>query len=130
MKLLKIDYNYYSYPDGISNIDELLDYISEKINSFIKVTMYRDDECVPPYFVKDDTGATLLNISQISSIEEIEATVLSRQEYDERLHCVVSEKCVDCVNYIDHSQSSDNLEGHRGHISLDGKCNMYEKNKD
>lgn len=130
MKLLKIDYNYYCYPSGIDSLEELQKYLNANHASFIRLTTYKEEECVFPYLVKEGTDTVLLNISNISSVQEVDATILSRKEYDERLRHVVMERCVNCENYEDHSNDGDNLRGHRSNISLDGACFLFKRNGD
>ncbi len=67
-----------------------------------------------------------LNISKMDIISEEDATVLTRAEYDCRLKQVVAEKCVHCSRYSEDCEDDD-LHGHRGMISLDGVCCMFDK---
>lgn len=126
MKVLRIDYEYYQYPEGIDSFSDFLQYLNENYAKFIPFVHFLEDNCIQPYFVQEDVRTVYLNISRINAVSEAEVTVLSRKEYDERLKKVVASKCVGCAKYEEDSQG-DNLKGHRDHISLDGECIFYEK---
>jgi len=129
MKILEIDYDYYSYPDGISSIKEFIDYANKHYHSFIQLTQFDRENCVFPYFIKEETSQIYVNTATLSKVKEVEATILSRTDYDARLKKVVEKKCIDCVYYTEDSEG-DNLKGHRGRISLDGECPLYNKKAD
>lgn len=129
MKLLSIDFNYYHYPTNITCIEEFIAYANDHYNSFIELTQFETDNCVFPYFVSEDTARVFINIANIEKISEVEGTVLSRAEYDDRLRSIVEKKCINCIRYEEDSEE-DNLEGHRDKISLDGKCYGYHKKED
>lgn len=128
MKILEIDYNYYYYPNGISCLEDFIAYANGHFNSFIKLTRLEAENCVFPYFLIEETKETYINIANIDSICEEEATVLCRSDYDIRLEQAVKSKCNDCVYYEEDSEI-DNLNGHRGKLSLDGECLGYEKKR-
>lgn len=127
MKILHIDYDdYYYYPENISRLDDFIVYANEHYNSFFKLTKFETENCAFPYFVKEDTKEVLVNIAGMKEITEEEVTVLCRQEYDNLLKQLVKKKCIDCMHYEENSDG-DNLNGHRGKLSLDGECWGYEK---
>ena len=126
MKSLFIDHNYYKFPDEIQTIEQFAKYLNDNYNSFIKLTEYRDENCCEPYYIAEETEEKYLNISAIDFFCEKEITVLSKDEYDNRLRKVISEKCVHCVHYID-DFPEENLDNHRGNINLDGYCWRFEK---
>lgn len=126
MKILEIDYDYYCYPQNISNIEDFIKYANGNYNSFIKLTRFETENCVFPYFIEEDTKEVYVNIATMKNITEEEVTVLCRKEYDARLEAVVKSKCINCANYKEDSEG-DNLIGHRGKMSLDGKCYGFEK---
>lgn len=128
MKILEIDYDYYYYPQGISCIEDFINYANNHYNTFIKLTCFETENCTFPFFIKEETKEVYINISTIQKIEEAEVTVLCRLDYDIRLEQVVKEKCIDCVNYEEDAEG-DNLKGHRGKMSLDGECWGFEKKK-
>ena len=129
MKILEIDYDFYYYPQGISSIDDFIDYANSNYNSFVKLIQLKTENCAFPYFIKEDTKEIYVNIATIEKISEEEATIFCRLDYDVRLEQVVKNKCIDCVHYEEDSES-DNLKGHREKISLDGECWWYEKKED
>lgn len=128
MKALKIGIQFYYYPPECNNIDEFINYLNHNYNSFIPLTQLLEENCVEPYFIKEDVLTTYLNVAQINMINEVEITVLSRKEYFERLKDVVNSKCVHCKNFID--DGGYDIESHSDSMSLDGKCIFFEKADD
>lgn len=118
--------NYCKYPDGIQNIEQFVNFCNQHYNSFVKFTKYSEENCCSPYFIENEFEETYLNVSLIRLIHEEEITILSKEEYDERLKNVVATKCINCVNY-ESEALEDDLKGHRGNISLDGECFYFEK---
>lgn len=129
VKLLEIDFDYYQFPQGITNVKSFVEYLSDKYNSFIPMVQYQTENCVFPYLIKEEIRYVYLNVAKIDKIYEEEATVLSRKDYDSQLHMIVQQKCIDCVHYEDENED-DNLKGHREKMSLDGVCWGYEKRTD
>lgn len=129
MKILEIDYDYYSYPQGISSIEEFISYINRNYNSFISMTQFEVENCAFPYLIEEEKKQKYLNVSQMKCVTEVDATVLPKIEYDARLEQVVRTKCVDCTYYTE-VVNGDNLKGHRGKITLDGDCWGFVKKED
>ena len=122
MKVLFLNYSYYMYPDGITSLEQFVEYANKHFNEFIKLTELCTDNCCPPYFVKEDVKTVYKNLSNVEEISEYEIKeILPKTEYDERLKKIVAEKCVHCKNYEEET-GDDNLRGHRNQISLDGEC--------
>ncbi len=128
MKILEIDYDYYYYPQGISRIEEFISYANDHYNKFIELTRFETENCNFPYLIKEETKQVYVNVATMEKISEAEVTVLCRLDYDSRLEQIVKTKCVDCVHY-EEDMEGDNLKGHRGRISLDGKCWGYQQKK-
>ncbi len=128
MKILNIDYDFFKYPDGINSIDEFIDYLEDSDSYFIKLTQLVADNCRFPYFVEEDVKELYLGIPNITKIIEVQATILPRAEYEERLKKIVAEKCVHCENYTEDCEG-DNLKGHRDTITLDGDCYIFREKK-
>ena len=78
MKILEINDDYYYCPDEFSDIESFVSYLNEHFNSFIGLTMLDTQNCVFPYFIKEETKETYLNISAINRIIEVNGTVLCR----------------------------------------------------
>lgn len=129
MKLLEVDYDYYQFPQGITTVKDFVEYITDKYHSFIPMVQYQTENCVFPYLIEEEVREVYLNVAKIDNICEAEATVLCRMDYDSKLYRVVQKKCIDCVHYEEDFED-DNLEGHRGKLSLDGECWGYEKKID
>ena len=126
MKILKIDYAYYYYPENVNSLDSFIEYLNTADKKFIKLICLDQENCVEPYFIKEDAKERYLNVNLLKTIYESEGTVLTRAEYDKRLAEAVKNKCLDCVHYTEDSEG-DNLIGHREKLSLDCKCWSYEK---
>lgn len=129
MKLLEIDYDFYQFPQGITNVKDFVEYISDKYNSFIPMVQYQTENCVFPYLIAEEVKEVYINVSKIDKIYEVESTVLCRKDYDSQLDRVVKEKCIDCIHYEEDDEDN-NLTGHREKMSLDGVCWGYEKRTD
>lgn len=126
MKALKLDYDFYCYPKGMTCAEDFVAYATEHYNSFIKLERFDTENCVNPYFIEEDREIVYLNIARIEQVQEVEITVLPRIEYEARLAAVVEEKCVNCIHYEDDSYG-DNMKGHRDKLSLDGECWGFER---
>ena len=100
MKILEIDYDYYYYPDGITCIKDFIDYANKHYSSFIELKQFQTENCVFPYLIKEDTTKVYINIANLNKIQEVEATVLYRFEYNVRLEQIVEMKCTDCIHYF------------------------------
>ena len=86
--------------------------------------MFDTENCNVPYLIKEEASERYVNIAKMTYFREVTATVLTKEEYDLRLKEIVQSKCTGCVSYTEDSEG-DNLSGHRGKISLDGKCYWY-----
>ena len=71
MKVLMIDYDYYLFPEDYSNLDEFINYVNENLGKFIPLHMLQVENCVAPYFIKDDITKCYLNFRGIEKIYEI-----------------------------------------------------------
>ena len=123
MKILKIGTDYYYYPQGISSLTEFIEYGNENFNSFISLVMLNEDNCVYPYFIAEETTEIYLNLSNVISISEIDATIYSKTEYETRLAQVIEKTCITCEHY--EYDSKDNLKGHGEKLCLNGYCWGY-----
>ena len=122
MKGIRINYgDFYEFPEGITSIDEFVDYLNEHYHSFIKLKEFLTNNCCEPYFIESEWEWRYLNIAEIRYVRETEMHLLSKEEYERRLAEVVLQKCINCKHY-EEDFLGDNLEGHRTMISLDGEC--------
>lgn len=126
MKILEIDYDYYYYPENIACIKDFVELANTKYNSFMEMTQFETENCIFPYLIKEDTAQVYLNIANVNKIQEVEATVLCRLEYDAKLEQAVKNNCIHCIHY-EEDREYDDLEGHRDKLSLDGTCPLYQK---
>lgn len=126
MRILILDGLPCLYPDDIDSVEEFVDYVNENFSSFIPMTELVTDECVPPYFVQEDTRVRYINMSLINSISEAEGVLLPRYDYDERLKELQQQICIHCKNYSKNPDpDADNLDGHRDEMRLDGFCSGF-----
>lgn len=120
------NYYYCKYPDSISNMDEFIEYLNNRHNAFVKLEFYIEKNCVAPFFIEGNTEIHYLNVSNMRFVKEEEISILSEEEYAEKLKAVIAEKCVHCVYYSENVCEEDN-ESHSEHISLDGVCYGFER---
>ena len=128
-KIVKIEGAHYYFPEGITDIDEFVNFLNNNNNKFIKMTKLNEDNCVSPYFKAEETTKVYLTTSYCTYLEEIEATILTKEEYNERLRQLVKTKCVSCEYYVDDDNADDPLDGHYDTLCLDGHCWRYSKKK-
>jgi len=121
MKALLIDYSYYFYPEQTKDLEEFVQYANEQINRFIPMVQLLEDNCVEPYFIEGETSKCYVNLSHAYRIQEVEVTLLPKEEYDKRLAKCVQRTCLDCISY-EEDKIGDNLSGHRTKINLDNRC--------
>ena len=122
------NYNYVSFPEGINTIEEFVEYLNSRYNSFVSLDTMVEKGCVAPYFIEDslEIERQYWNPSNIRLVCAGEIHILSRDEYMEKLKKVVAEKCVNCVNYSENT-CEDDYKTHMEHIRLDGECYEFEK---
>lgn len=121
MKVLVLDHSYYYYPMGINSLLGFADFANKNYAKFIPLIQLNEEDCVEPYFIKEDYKHVFLNLALVNSINEAEITVLCKEEYDNRLESCVEKVCCDCIHYAEEFDE-ENTYGHRGKLSLDGKC--------
>ncbi len=129
MKILKIDSEYYYYPETVASFDGMLQYLNEKYHTFVRLIRLNEENCVSPYFIESDVATVYVNVGKIESVVEIEATILSREEYDAGLKEAVSTKCPNCSHYEDDGADL-RIDSHRSKLCLDGTCWMYSPKED
>lgn len=99
MKALFIDDEYFYYPEGVSNFAELKDYLKNNYSSFVELTKIDSTRVVPPYFIKEYTNKTYVNLQQTKFIEEVDISVMSKEDYTTSLNNAMDEICVHCDNF-------------------------------
>lgn len=126
MKLLYLSGDYYTFPEGISDLKGFVAFANAHYHQFVKMTMYASELCVSPFFIAEEARPVYVNVSDIQSLGEIEATILPQAEYDTRLKQVVQSKCIHC-KYCKDASDEDDLKPNRSFINLNGECWRYEK---
>ncbi|MCC8068280.1 MAG: hypothetical protein LIO71_00705 [Ruminococcus sp.] len=121
MKILVLDSIPFMYPQGVSSLDEFMDFANKNFYMFIPMSELSMKNCVYPYFVEDDIFVRYVNLSLVKSFFEDDVEIISRLEYDERLEDLQEEICINCKHYFENFDG-DNLEGHRDEMRLDGYC--------
>lgn len=122
MKVLYIDYEYYSYPEGVSSLDEFIDMLENKKRKFIKMKRLFEVGCVSPYFILEKMQDVYISISGINEIFEEEVVVMEEKEYVKMLENVKKKRCSSCDNKDDCFKNEKEL---REKLCLDGSCNEY-----
>lgn len=113
----------YLMPEGVEDIDDLLEFVNENINKYVKLFRLRIHDCVYPYVIDEfiDYTPVCINFSNYREFETDTLFVLTKDEYDERLTQLIEENCQDCIHYED----GDDIDSHRNHMCLDGFCPRY-----
>ncbi|MDO5294478.1 MAG: hypothetical protein Q4F05_17225 [bacterium] len=129
MKALLInECDYYLYPETIHTLEEFITYANTHMGRLVPMRMLKEDNCVSPFYVKEDIKQYYINPSRIDTVTEEEVTLLSKEEYEKALGKVVSNVCISCVYY-----NEDGLcpcEDYQEKLSLDGKCWDFENDED
>lgn len=120
MKALYFNGSYYQHPEGVKTIEEFIEHINQKGDKYLPMTRYETENCVHPYYIREEMKIIYINFSQINEIEETEIHVLVKDEYEIKLAKCVEDVCRYCANYEE--DSSGNMKGHRDKINLDGEC--------
>ena len=127
MLVLHINYDYYKLPQSILSLEGFIQYANQHYSSFIPLIQYQTNNCTFPYLIAEEVKTVYVNVAKVEQICAEEATIIpTRKEYDDRLKCIVREKCMNCQHY-EEDANGDNLSGHRDKLTLDGECWMYEK---
>ena len=84
MKILKLDNNYFRFPEGIKTVEEFVEFVNNSSQKFIKMTMLSEKHSVAPYFIVEDQMIVYVNPLQVTIIEEINGKVMLRIEYERR----------------------------------------------
>lgn len=122
MKALKLDYKYYKYPDEYTTLAEFIKYVNnENPMRFIPLYEYLHDHCMEPYFIKSETAFSFVNMSRVDSVQEIDITVFSKEEYKRRLELVIQDHCLNCELYCEEKFIDDPFF-YGDKINLNGKC--------
>ncbi|MGB4587982.1 MAG: hypothetical protein WBI17_01945 [Clostridiaceae bacterium] len=122
MKALKMDHKYFKYPEECSTLEQFIEYVnSGNPARFVPLIEYLHDHCLEPYFIKSETAFSYVNMGQVYTIQEINITVFSKEEYKRRLELAVQDHCLNCELYREDRFWEDPFYfGDK--ISLDGKC--------
>ncbi len=122
MKALKLDYKYFKYPEEYTSLEQFIKYVNDgNPMRFIPLLEYRHDHCLEPYFIKSETSFSYVNMSRIDSIQEIDITVFSKEEYKRRLELAIQDHCLNCELYREDKFTNDPFY-YGDKINLDGKC--------
>ena len=124
MRVLYIDGDYYYYPNGISDLDTLSDFLNKNYSSFIKLTRLDSDHTVPPFFIDEFKSQVILNVSSCSTVEEVTVTIMSRDDYSTSLKNAVDEVCMACDSFNPEKRTCDCGEIQEN-MCLNGKCDAF-----
>ena len=126
MKALFIDDEYFYYPEGVSNFAQLKDFLKNNYNSYVELTKIESTRVVPPYFVKEYSNKTYVNLQQAKFIEEVEISVMSKEDYTTSLNNAIDEICVHCDNF-DQDKRYCECGDIQDTLCLNGKCDIFSK---
>ena len=126
MKALFIDDEYFYYPEGVSNFAELKGYLKDNYSSFVELTKIECTRVVPPYFVKEYTDKTYVNLQQAQFIEEVDISVMSKEDYTTSLNNAMDEICVHCDNFNQDKRYCE-CGDIQDTLCLNGKCDLFSK---
>lgn len=129
MKALFIDDEYFYYPEGVSNFTELKDYLKNNYSSFVELTKIDSTRVVPPYFVKEYTDKTYVNLQQAQFIEEVDISVMSKEDYTTSLNNAMDEICVHCDNFNQDKRYCE-CGDIQDTLCLNGKCDLFSKDEE
>ncbi|MDR3293406.1 MAG: hypothetical protein LBT20_04800 [Clostridiales bacterium] len=127
MKGLRLDYQYYLFPNSFKDIAELLAHIKADGEDFIPLKRLLDDKCKFPYFIEEETQSVYRRFKDIGEIEEVEVHLLSKAEYIERLKALIPKVCLTCDHYIDDGDEDIETLYPWANMTLDGECYRYSK---
>ena len=129
MKALFIDDEYFYYPEGVSNFAELKGYLKENYSSFVELTKIESTRVVTPYFVKEYTNKTYVNLQQAQFIEEVDISVMSKEDYTTSLNNAMDEICVHCDNFNQDKRYCE-CGDIQDTLCLNGKCDLFSKDEE
>lgn len=129
MKVLYIDCEYYYYPNGVDTFESLGEYINNHYNEFVLMTKLSDENTVPPYFIDEYKNQVYVNLSECSTIEEVEATVMTKSDYSTSLNNAIDEVCYACDSF-DSSNRTCECGDFKNNICLNGNCDMFSLAED
>lgn len=128
MKALSIEnYKYCMLPEGVEDIDSLLEYLNKNYHSFVKLKVWEDSKSVAPYFIEGLLKEEAVNVADIQNVEIVDIHIYSEEEYLEKLLEVAKKKCIDCESFYGDMIVDDNC---RKNLSLDGECFFYAKKEE
>ena len=93
MKVLFIDGEYFYYPKTVRNFEEFGDFLKKHYSSFVKLTKLSDDRTVPPFFIDEYSKEAYVNIQRINIVEEVEVSVMTKEDYKTSLNNAIDEVC-------------------------------------
>lgn len=126
MKVIEMDCEFYLYPKGINNLEELKTFFNENFKSFISLKRINDAMGVFPHFIEEEVEDTIVNVSNISNIYEREVSFIKREEYIKKLKKLASVVCKDCLCYGDECMT-EKIETYIDKLCLDGECDFKEE---
>ena len=129
MKALFIDDEYFYYPEGVSNFAELKGYLKDNYSSFVELTKIESTRVVPPYFVKEYTDKTYVILQQAQFIEEVDISVMSKEDYTTSLNNAMDEICVHCDNFNQDKRYCE-CGDIQDTLCLNGKCDLFSKDEE
>lgn len=129
MKALFIDDEYFYYPKGVNNFQELKNFLKNNYNSYVELIKIESTRVVPPYFVEEYTNKTYVNLQQVHMIEEVEISVMNKEDYKTSLNNAIDEICIHCDNFDPNNRFCECGEIQES-LCLNGKCDIFSRIED
>jgi len=107
------------FPEGIRTLDEFIQWLKKSKDMFICMKQLDDDKSCDPYFIEGETKDVYINFSQIATVEEGFAYIISADEYDKMISSVINKFCPKCIYDGDEEMNCNNIEGKRPKINID-----------
>ncbi len=109
-------YQYYMIPEEYASVEDFLADAARR--PMLLVTRLCEKGCVAPYFIEEETELTHIRLREPERVHPIEAFVMPREEYRERLEGLLRERCFGCLRC---TRELD-VAAHEKEMTLDGLC--------
>ena len=124
--------NYYLIPEKFKCFDCFYDFLAKKLirkkHIYVKTILFQQKDCLPPFFIAENTTWTKLKIESPHVVFPAEFEVMTKNVYDKRLREIVANTCKGCLSFSSLDETEESLQRHREEINLNGRC-YFRKEK-